>query len=205
MMSVLDWCYDKSLNGLPTMPSASELAERYLKKHHHDSEAAIKDFIHWQHAKVGTSGFLTGLGGLITLPVAIPADISSVLYVQTRMIAVIAYIRNYDLHDDQVKTFVFACLVGQSGVNMLANAGVQIGQKVTIQVIKRIPRQVLVTVNKKVGTRLITKFGQKGIVNLGKFVPVIGGIIGGTVNVGSNLVIAQTAKKVFTQLDLTIS
>ena len=39
----------------------------------------LDNFISWQVAKCGTSGFLTGLGGLITLPVAIPANIASVL------------------------------------------------------------------------------------------------------------------------------
>ncbi|MCO7126057.1 EcsC family protein [Sporolactobacillus shoreicorticis] len=197
VMTVLDWCYEQSLNGLPAMPSVSEIAERYLDKHHQNPEAAIKAFVRWQHAKVGTTGFLTGLGGLITLPVAVPADVSSVLYVQTRMIAVIASIRDYDLNDDQVKTFVYACLVGQSGVDLLKNAGVKIGQKLTVQMIKQIPKQVLLAINKKVGLRLVTKFGQKGVVNLGKLVPVVGGVIGGTVNMGSNLVIAKTAKKVF--------
>lgn len=196
-MKALDWCYDKSQKGLPKMRSASELAESYLLKHNQDSELAIKDFVKWQHAKVGTTGFLTGLGGIVTIPLTLPIDITSVLYVQMRMIAVIAYIRNYDLHDDQVKTFVFVCLAGQSGVNMLAEAGVQIGQKAAINLIKKIPTHILKAINKKVGMRVVTKFGQKGLINLGKLVPVVGGVIGGTANVSSNMVIARTAKKVF--------
>ena len=47
--------------------------------------------IRWQNAKCATSGFIAGLGGSITLPVSIPANISSVLYIQIRMIAAIAY------------------------------------------------------------------------------------------------------------------
>ena len=37
--------------------------------------------------KCAASGFLTGFGGFLTLPINVPANLSSVLYVQLRMIA----------------------------------------------------------------------------------------------------------------------
>ncbi|MGO2174028.1 MAG: EcsC family protein, partial [Staphylococcus equorum] len=73
----------------------------------------------------GTSGFLTGLGGMITLPVALPANITSVVYVQMRMIAAIAHIRGYDLKDDEVKTLVYLCLTGQTAGDILKDVGVK--------------------------------------------------------------------------------
>ena len=68
------------------METAQDLAEKYIRKHNNVDDA-INEFVNWQIAKCTTSGFLTGLGGLITLPVALPANITSVLYVQIRMIA----------------------------------------------------------------------------------------------------------------------
>ena len=47
------------------------------------------------------------------------------------------------------------------------------------------------------GFRLVTKFGEKGIVNLGKAVPLVGGVIGGTVDTIGTTVIGKTAKYVF--------
>lgn len=96
MQQILDWGYDKATNGLPGTPTAQELAEDYLSKHN-SVESAIHSLIKWQNTKAATSGFLTGLGGIITLPVAIPANLASVLYVQIRMVAAIAYMRGYDL------------------------------------------------------------------------------------------------------------
>ena len=65
---LLDWAYEKSINGLPGTDTAFEIAENYLSKH--DSiDKAIDKLIIWQNTKSATSGFLTGLGGLITLPV----------------------------------------------------------------------------------------------------------------------------------------
>ncbi|WP_223592380.1 EcsC family protein [Neobacillus bataviensis] len=196
MTQVLDWAYEKAVNGLPGTETAEELAESYLEKNS-SVEKAIDSLIRWQNAKGATSGFLTGLGGLITLPVAIPANIASVMYVQIRMIATIAHMKGYDLKDDQVKTFVFVCLTGQAASDILKQAGVRMGTALAKEAIKKIPGEVIKAINKAVGIRLITKFGEKGIINLGKAVPLVGGIIGGTVDgIGTNT-IGKTAKRVF--------
>jgi hypothetical protein len=198
MTQVLDWAYEKAVNGLPGTDTAAELAENYLGKNSSVDEA-IDSLIRWQNAKGVTSGFLTGLGGLITLPVAIPANIASVMYVQIRMIATIAHMRGYDLKDDQVKTFVFVCLTGQAATDILKQAGIKLGTALAKEAIKKIPGEVIKAINKAVGVRLVTKFGQKGIVNLGKAVPLVGGVIGGAVDgIGTNT-IGKTAKKVFVQ------
>lgn len=54
--------------------------------------------------KCTTSGFFTGFGGLITLPVALPANVTRILYVQMRMIASLAYMAGLNVHDDSVQT-----------------------------------------------------------------------------------------------------
>jgi hypothetical protein len=35
---------------------------------------------------------------------------------------------------------------------------------------------ILKKINQKVGFRLVTKFGEKGIINLSKLIPVVGGL-----------------------------
>jgi hypothetical protein len=40
----------------------------------------------------------------MTLPVANPANLTSVLYIQLRMIAAIAHMGDHDISDDQVKS-----------------------------------------------------------------------------------------------------
>ena len=52
-------------------------------------------------------------------------------------------------------------------------------------------------VNSKVGFRFVTKFGEKGVVNLGKVVPVLGGVIGGTLDVASTKIIGNNVYKIF--------
>lgn len=47
IMQVLDWSYDKAVNGLPGMETAEELAEKYISKSSSIDEA-IDKFINWQ-------------------------------------------------------------------------------------------------------------------------------------------------------------
>ena len=87
ILKVLDTCYEKATNGISKIsPSIDQLAGDYLSKHA-SKEEDIKDMLKKQVLKCTTSGFITGFGGAITLPVTIPANIGSVLYVQMRMIA----------------------------------------------------------------------------------------------------------------------
>lgn len=196
MMQVLDWSYDKAVNGLPGMETAEELSEKYISKSNSVDEA-IDKFINWQQTKCATSGFLTGLGGIITMPVAIPANISSVIYIQTRMIATIASMRGYDLGDDQVRTLVYVSLTGQAAADILKQVGIKIGTKMSTVLIKRMPIEIIKQINKRVGFRLVTKFGEKGVINLVKCIPIVGGIIGGTVDAVGTRTIGKTAKTVF--------
>lgn len=198
IVKALDWAYDKALNGLPGTDTAEELAEGYLRKAKSIEDAA-DSLIRWQTSKSATSGFLTGLGGVVVLPVAIPANIASVLYVQMRMIAAIAHMGGYDLRDDKVKTFVYMCLCGNGVKDIIKDFGIVLGQKLTKAAIEKISGSVITKINQKVGFRLLTKFGSKGVVNLGKMIPLAGGVIGGTADGVSTAAIGKVAKKLFIQ------
>ena len=202
MMQLLDTVYEKSLQGVPKVSQPINiLADDYLMKHN-TVEAAAKSFINYQ---IATSGFVTGLGGLITLPAALSANIGSVLYVQIRMITCLAYMGGYDPESDQVQTLIYACLAGISVDQILKNFGVQFGTKLTTAMIKKIPGSVLTRINQGVGFRLVTKFGSKGLINLGKAVPVVGGVISGGFDFAETRVIAKRAYKMFVLGDFTMA
>ena len=197
IMQALDWCYGKAVNGLGNIsPSVDKFAANYLEKNQ-NAEAAAQSMIKYQIAKCTTSGFVTGLGGLITLPVAVPVNLSSVLYVQLRMIACIAYMAGYDVKSDQVQTLVYACLAGISVGEVLKQVGVKVGEKIAVGAVKKIPGAVLTKINQRVGFRLLTKFGSKGVINIGKAVPVIGGVITGGMDLVETKFIADRAYKMF--------
>lgn len=91
VMKLLDALYSKAVDGLGKVsPPIEQFAFDYVSKSGDVKEAA-KKMIKAQIAKCTTSGIVAGFGGLIILPIAIPANISSVMYVQMRMIACLAY------------------------------------------------------------------------------------------------------------------
>lgn len=197
IMQLLDKLYDQSVQGIAKVsPPIEELANNYLEKNK-NIETAAKKFIKFQIAKCTTSGFVSGLGGLITLPVAIPANVGSVMYVQMRMIACLAYMGGYDTDSDQVQTLVYACLAGISLDQVLKNVGIQFGTKVTMSLVRKIPGTVLTKINQKVGFRFLTKFGTKGLINIGKAVPIVGGVISGGFDFAETKLIANRAYKMF--------
>lgn len=204
ILKVLDTCYEKATNGISKIsPSIDQLAGDYLSKHT-SKEEAIKDMLKKQVLKCTTSGFIIGFGGAITLPVTIPANIGSVLYVQMRMIACTAYMAGYDISSDQVQTLVYACLAGLSVGEIAKQFGIKFGQKVAVGMIEKIPGKVLTKINQKVGFRLLTKFGEKGLINLGKLVPGIGAVINGGVDFAETKAIAKRAYQMFVENNFDI-
>ena len=199
VMNLLDSCYEKCLNGVSMVsPSVEEMANDYLNKYP-TKEEACKAMLNNQIVKCTTSGFVTGFGGFIVMPIDITANISSVIYVQMRMIACTAYMAGYELNSDQTQTFVYACLAGVALNNALKQAGIKVGIKLANGVIKKIPGKVLTKINQKVGFRFITKFGTTGVVNLGKMIPGVGAIVGGGLDLAETKIIANRAYKWFWQ------
>ena len=171
MMDLLNWSYEKAVNGVAGLDSAYDLANDYMKTNDSLYNQA-NSLIRWQNTKAGTSGFLTGLGGIITLPIAIPANVASVMYVQIRMIAAIAHMGGHNLNDDRVRSLVFVCLTGNAAKDILKDIGIVVGKKIAQNSIKNISGKTITAINQKVGFRLLTKFGEKGVINLGKAIPL---------------------------------
>lgn len=196
ILKSLDWAYDKATNGVPGLDSAQEMANNYLQGEGTLTEK-VNSLIRWQNTKAGTSGFITGLGGLLTLPVALPANITSVLYVQIRMIAAIAIMGGYDVRDDRVKTLVYSCLVASSAAEIAKDFGIALGGKLAMQGIKKLSGEMVKKINQAVGFKLLTKFGQKGLINLGKAVPLLGGIISAAFDTVSTNTVGNVARETF--------
>lgn len=195
----LHWGYDHAIEGVAHLSGAEECADEYLRSHP-DAEAAIESLIFWSKCQAGGAGFLSGLGGLITLPVAIPANALSVLYIQLRMIAAIAHIRGYDVRSDKVRGLVIACLCGTAALDVLKDVGINIGQKLTTQALRQISGAALIRINQAVGFRLVTRAGTTGVVNLSRLVPIIGGAVSGSVDFAFTSGIASAARSIFTPM-----
>ena len=67
-----------------------------------------------------------------------------------------------------------------------------------VTALRRLPGRIFIEINKRVGFRLLTKFGEKGMINLVRAIPVLGGLIGGGVDAVWTKAIGDQARDIFT-------
>lgn len=200
ILKSLDWAYSKAINGVPGLDSAQDIANDFSQR-----EGTLIDkvnsLIRWQNTKAGTSGFVTGLGGLLTLPVTLPVNITSAMYVQIRMVTAIAIMGGYNVKDDRIRTLVYSCIAANSIAEVAKDFGLSLSNKLLIKAIKKIPTEVIKRINQAIGFKLLTKFGQKGVINLGKTIPFIGGIINAAFDVVATNTIGNIARDTFIKIE----
>jgi hypothetical protein len=74
--STLEWIANTGINGLGVLPSAEKVAADHLSKTG-NVEDAIDSIIAWRTTYAAGTGFITGLGGIAVMPVAIPAGLAA--------------------------------------------------------------------------------------------------------------------------------
>jgi hypothetical protein len=150
------------------------------------------------HLKLAAAGgFVTGLGGFVTLPVALPANVVEFYVVATRMVASIASLRGYDIKQPEIRSAVLLTLVGADADDLLKKAGVLSTGRLANLAAQRLPGPALMVVNKAVGFRLLTTASKKSLTRLGKGVPMVGGVLGAGLDTYLLKRIADQAKHEF--------
>ena len=196
MLKVMDWAFDKATGDIPGLGSSSDMAKKYLDKYG-SVNAAVDHLVKWQITSSATTGFATSFGGLPTMAITLPANIAGVMGIQLRMIGAIAELGGFHEQTEEKKTGMYLCLLGSQAGNTLSKTTGQFAIKFSTAALKKLPGSVLTKINQAVGFRLFTKFGQKGLVNIHKAIPVLGGVVGGSIDALSTYSIAKAAKALF--------
>ena len=182
----LGWVFDRVAGQVAPAEGGARLSEAQI-----DRQVAL------HCTMAGTAGFVANLGGLLTLPIALPANLVGVAAIQLKLIATIAAGRGHDLGSEDVKTMSMACLTGGAALEILKEAGVQLGVRLGQRAVGALGPAVLARVNAAVGFRLVAVAGSRGVVNLSKAVPLIGGLVGGGFDAASTRAVGAIAKRVF--------
>ena len=197
MLKILDWAYTKANSNIPGLGTSEEMAKNYLKKCNGNVSEAVSSLVKWQIAYAATSGFATSFGGFTTMVVTLPANIASVMAIQLRMIGAISYLSGQKFLNEERKTASYVCLLGAEAGNVLANVATEFSIKFTTSTLKNLSWAVLTRINQAVGFRLFTKFGTKGLINIGKLIPLLGGVVGASVDAFTTYAVAKTAQVIF--------
>jgi len=168
---------DIGLDGRGPQHSAEQLVAE-ARAEHPDTKAAIDAVVRHHFKLAAAGGFITGVGGLITLPVALPANVVSFYVLAARMVGSVAALRGYDITTEATRTALVLTLIGADADAVLRKAGVVGGGTMSTIAVNRLPRAAALVINKGLGFRLATGLGARGLGRLGRAVPLAGGVIG---------------------------
>ena len=194
---------DTGIDGVGPFASAVSVAER-ARAGHPSAESAVHVVLRRHSRMVAASGFATGVGGLVTMPVALPANIVGFYVLATRTVAAIAHLRGYDVTRPEVRSAVLLCLLGSDAGQVLRSAGLPTGGPLSHLAQRRLPKDVLMIVNKGVGFRLLARLGGIGVLQTSRVLPVLGGAVGAGADVLLLRRIAKQAQSEFTPLSKSL-
>ena len=176
LLKLLDSLYKKALAGVPHVStSVEELAEGY-REHDEDPVKAAKSMLRNQIIKCTAAGVITGIGGVLTLPVSIPVNVAGTLYMQLRMIACTALLAGYDLTNETVQAYAYAALAG---------------------IAPKADSRSLEDIRKLSAQRLLEKMGERGVLTLAKLIPGVGAGVNGGIDLVSTKAAADRAFNMF--------
>lgn len=167
--------YDKATSGMTwtDIPPAQKLANKYIEKYKGDKYLAAKALIRSQWYKTFWTWFVSWLWWLPLLPFSLPADLTSSLFIEMRMIASIACVWWYSISSDKVRTLTFMCLLWWWVKKNLKNAWIKVWKKITQDMLKKVPNKVFVELNKKIWMQLFSKIWTKWVISTSRAVPVM--------------------------------
>jgi hypothetical protein len=170
---------DLGIDGRGPLPAAGDAAAS-ARRRHPRTEDAVAALVASATRSAAVGGFVTGLGGFVTLPVALPANVLGFYVIATRTVAGVAALRGYDLSDPRVRSAVLLTLAADDAQSVLSRFGVG-GRGGLVARLARgqLSGPALGVLNKAVGFQLISRFARTGLVGrLGRGVPFAGGLIG---------------------------
>lgn len=189
VQAMMGWLYDKAVSGIAGIESAETLAERYLADAEGDVMKAAHAMIRWESVKAGSTGFLSGVGGVVAMPVTLPLNITSVLFLQTRLVAAIACLGKRNLADERIRALAGLCLCGNAAKALLQEVALQAMDNWTRPFTRQIVEKTLVLMAARAGMRTGGQFIR--------LVPLAGGVVSGAVDVTSTSTIGRIACTTF--------
>lgn len=200
-LTVLKKILTFGIDGVGALSSAKSLGDQYLNNStYSDNFDRIEALIKWEERKNFLTGFLTSIGGIITLPVTIPSSLAANWILQTRMIAAMAHIGGFDIDDPPVRLSIALCLLGKHGKEALNSEIEDFQEMLRKDGISKASKQTIQMLNQVIASKLMRLAAQNGLVRLGKAIPLIGGVLGGAIDYFSCKGTAQFAIELF-QLD----
>lgn len=176
---VLQKALDAAIAGAGPLDGAAAAADAALARAGGNAERATKALLRSHVRLAGAQGFLTNVGGVVTLAVTMPANVVGLMLVQLRLHAAIARLHGLDLADPGVRAAVLTTLIGHAQTEKLVRrkdlpgnaAWLAGGGASSPETTRRVAAQVAAV--------LVASLGGKQLAStVGKRIPLFGGVVG---------------------------
>lgn len=169
----------RAIVGVGPLPPAAKAAEAQLREQKGNRNKAVREVIENHVRYAGGQGFLTNLGGVVTMAVAVPANVTGLAVIQCRMIAGIAHLRGYDLDDPRVRNAILTCMLGEEAINQMIRKKKLPAPPIALATAPMHDPDLDRVLSAEVASELITKVaGKRLATTIGRRVPVVGGLVG---------------------------
>jgi hypothetical protein len=169
----------RAIHGVGPLPPAAAAADKQLKEQKGDVDRAIHEVIENHVRYAGAQGFLTNLGGLATMAYMVPANITGLALVQSRMVAGIAHLRGYDLTDPRVRNAVLVSMLGEEAVLDLVKAQKIPAPPMALATAPAFDPGLDRVISAEVAADLVAKVAGKRVAgSAARRIPLVGGLVG---------------------------
>lgn len=169
----------RAIHGVGPLPPVAESAQKQLKEQDGDVDAAIRELVENHAGMAAAQGFVTNLGGLVTMAATIPVNITGLAVIQCRLVAGIAYLRGYDLEDNRVRNAVLLCTLGEDQVKQLVKEKKVPGAPMVLATAPAYDPGIDSLIAAEVTSGLINRvIGKRAASTVVRRVPVAGGVWG---------------------------
>lgn len=193
---VLDRLYPTVLDGVPGLGTPMALAAE-ARQGGGSIDEQVDRLVRRHIAASSAAGFLSGLGGWITLPLTLPANLAAVASVQLHMAASIAALAGHDPRQGGTRERVLRCLIGAGPADPARDAEQETIDRFGLKLAER---GLNLVVSSAVGA---AKWGAKKVVSgqvkrrVLRGIPLLGGFIGAASDGYVTTKVAQAAREEF--------
>jgi uncharacterized protein (DUF697 family) len=169
----------RAIAGVGPLDGAAEVADKALAEENGNVHHAVDALIRSHTRLSGAQGFVTNIGGLVTMAVTVPANVTGLVMVQLRLHAAIARLYGHDLDDLDVRAAVLTTLLGHEQTEKLVRKGDLPGNARWLLKGDPNSQETMERVSAQVAATLVGFLGGKQLATLiGKRVPLFGGVVG---------------------------
>ena len=170
---------ERAIRGVGPLDGAVMAAEKQLDEQHGDVDKAIGEVIENSVRLAGAQGFLTNIGGLVTMAVTVPTNITGLALIQCRLVAAIVHLRGYDLADKRTRNAILASMLGEERMLGLIQKKKLPGTPMALATAPVHDPHLDNIMANEVAAELLTKVAGKRIATtVGRRVPIVGGLVG---------------------------